>query len=310
MTISLKKQTSDQNTLNNNGTDPKLPPNKLLQGALLILLGEALLALMGAIIKHLSLDLTTEVIVFYRNLFGLLLLLPILLTTGLSSLKTQKIHLHLLRASVGLSAMYGFFYVLGNMPLAEAFLVKLTTPFFMPIIAAIWLGESIRRKNIAAIAVGFIGVIFILRPGTDTFTPIALIGIGAAFLAGTAKVCIRLMGSTESSVTIVFYFGLISSILASIPLIWSWQVPLAQNWPWIVLMGLAGTLGQLSLTRAYRIANPGQIGPYVYSSVVYGAALGWFIWGESLLISTIIGSALIIFAGILNLSKSKKVKDT
>ncbi len=286
--------------------NPKTAPNKLLQGALLILLGEALLAVMGAIIKHLSLDLPTEVIVFYRNLFGLLLLLPIVFNSGFSSLKTQKFHLHLLRAGVGLTAMYGFFYVLGNMPLAEAFLVKLTTPFFMPIIAAIWLGESIRRKNVAAIALGFIGVIFILRPGTDAFTPIALIGIGAAFLAGSAKVTIRLMGSTESSVTIVFYFGVISSILATIPLLWSWQVPLAHNWPWIVLMGLAGTLGQLALTRAYRIANPGQIGPYVYSSVVYGAALGWFIWGESLLISTIIGSALIILAGILNLSRPKK----
>lgn len=288
--------------------NPKTAPNKLLQGALLILLGEALLAVMGAIIKHLSLDLPTEVIVFYRNLFGLLLLLPIVFNSGFSSLKTQKFHLHLLRAGVGLTAMYGFFYVLGNMPLAEAFLVKLTTPFFMPIIAAIWLGESIRRKNIAAIALGFVGVIFILRPGTDAFTPIALIGIGAAFLAGSAKVTIRLMGSTESSVTIVFYFGVISSILASIPLLWSWQVPLAHNWPWIVLMGLAGTLGQLALTRAYRIANPGQIGPYVYSSVVYGAALGWFIWGESLLISTIIGSALIILAGILNLSRPKKAE--
>ncbi|MFT6154059.1 MAG: drug/metabolite transporter (DMT)-like permease [Bermanella sp.] len=293
-------------TITTKNTIP-LPPNKLLQGALLILLGEALLALMGAIIKHLSADLSTEVIVFYRNLFGLLLLLPILLTAGITSLKTQKIHLHFIRAAVGLSAMYGFFYVLANLPLAEAFLVKLTTPFFMPIIAGVWLGESIRRKNIAAIALGFIGVIFILKPGSDAFTHIALIGVAAAFLAGTAKVCIRLMGSTESSVTIVFYFGLISTFLASVPLIWSWQLPYSHNWPWIVLMGLAGTLGQLALTRAYRIANPGQIGPYVYSSVVYGAALGWFIWGETLLISTVIGSGIIIAAGILNLPSFKKV---
>ena len=137
---------------------------------------------MGAIIKHLSLDLPTEIIVFYRNLFGLLLLIPILFNTGFSSLKTQKLHLHLLRAGVGLTAMYGFFYVLGNMPLAEAFLVKLTTPFFMPIIAAIWLGESIRRKNVAAIALGFIGVIFILRPGTDTFTLLISTIIGSALI--------------------------------------------------------------------------------------------------------------------------------
>jgi drug/metabolite transporter (DMT)-like permease len=275
-------------------------PNHLIQGALLILLGEALLAVMSALIKHLSQELPTELIVFYRNLFGLLLLLPIIFKSGFSQLKTQQLPMHILRASLGLTAMYGFFFVLGNMPLAEAFLVKLTTPFFMPIVAALWLGESIRRKNLAAIIIGFVGVIFILRPGTDSFEPIAIIGLGAAALAGSAKVCIRKMGGTENSVTIVFYFGLFSSCLSLIPLLWSWQVPLMHHWPYILCMGLMGTLGQLALTRAYRIANPGQIGPYVYSSVVYGAALGWFIWGEALLISTLIGSALIITAGLWN----------
>ncbi len=287
-------------------------PNKVLQGALFILLGEALLAIMGAIIKHLSGELSTEVIVFYRNLFGLIMLLPIIYHHGHGILKTNKIHLHLLRATVGLSAMYGFFYVLANMPLAEAFLVKLTSPLFMPILAALWLGEVIKARTFWAIGIGFLGVIFILRPGTDTFAPIALIGIGAAVLASAAKVTIRKMGSTEPSVRIVFYFGVISSLLSAIPLFWAWQWPQLHHWPWIALMGLVGTLGQLSLTRAYSIANPGQIGPYVYSSVIYGATLGWVIWGESLLMSTIIGSSLIIFAGVWNLRPARKqplVKD-
>jgi drug/metabolite transporter (DMT)-like permease len=281
-------------------------PNKVLQGALFILLGEALLAIMGAIIKHLSGELSTEVIVFYRNLFGLIMLLPIVYHHGSGILKTNKMHLHLLRATVGLSAMYGFFYVLANMPLAEAFLVKLTSPLFMPILAALWLGEVIKGRTFWAIGIGFLGVIFILRPGTDTFAPIALIGIGAAVLASAAKVTIRKMGSTEPSVRIVFYFGLISSLLSAIPLFWAWQWPQLHHWPWIALMGLVGTLGQLSLTRAYTIANPGQIGPYVYSSVIYGATLGWVIWGESLLMTTIIGSGLIIFAGVWNLRPARK----
>lgn len=281
-------------------------PNKLLQGALLILLGEALLALMGAIIKHLSVDLDTSTIVFYRNLFGLLILIPIIAPQGVQILKTQKLHLHALRAGVGLTAMYGFFYVIANMPLAEAFLVKLTSPFFMPIIAAIWLGESINRKTTWAIVLGFIGVMFILRPGTDTFTPVALIGILSAALASAAKVSIRKMGSTEPSVRIVFYFALISTVLSALPMLNNFQLPSSQHWPWICLMGLVATLGQLALTRAYRIANPGQIGPYVYSSVVYGASLGWIFWQESLLLSTIIGSVLIIMAGLWNLKINKQ----
>ncbi|MGR6874097.1 DMT family transporter [Pseudomonas sp. HK3] len=280
-------------------------PNNVIQGALLILLGEALLSIMGAIIKHLSHDMPTEHIVFYRNLFGLIMLVPIIMHNGISQLKTSVWHLHLLRAAVGLSAMYGFFYVIGNMPLAEAFLVKLTSPFFMPIVAAIWLGESIKAKTGWAIAIGFIGVMFILRPGTDQFTPVALIGIGAAALASIAKVCIRRMSMTESSVRIVFYFGAIGTILSMIPLFWTPFWPTADHWPWIALMGLVATCGQLALTRAYRIANPGQIGPYVYSSVVYGATLGWIFWGEALLLTTVIGSALIIVAGLWNVSGKK-----
>lgn len=280
-------------------------PNHVIQGALLILLGEGLLSVMGAIIKHLSADMPTEHIVFYRNLFGLIMLIPIIMHNGFSQLKTQFIHFHLLRAAVGLSAMYGFFYVIGNMPLAEAFLVKLTSPFFMPIVAAIWLGEMIKPKTGWAIAIGFIGVMFILRPGTDEFTPIAIIGLISAALASTAKVTIRRMSTTEPSVRIVFYFGAISTLLSAIPLFWSHYTPSWSQLPWIALMGLVATLGQLALTKAYRIANPGQIGPYVYSSVVYGAILGWVFWGETLLITTIIGSGLIIAAGIWNVSGKK-----
>lgn len=275
--------------------------NPVVQGSILIVLGEGFLALMGAIIKHLGADLPNEVIVFFRNFFGLFMLIPILLHTGLSELKTNRLHLHIARSAVGLSAMYGFFYMLANMPLAEAFLVKLTSPFFMPLIATIWLAETIKPRTGWAIAIGFVGVIFILRPGAENFSPIALVGLVAAFLASFAKVIIRRMGDTEPSVRIVFYFGLISTLLSAIPLLWAWQTPLLHHWPWIALMGFVATLGQLCLTRAYRIANPGQIGPYVYVSVIYGATLGWFIWGETLLLTTIIGSALIIGAGIWNL---------
>ena len=114
------------------------------------------------------------------------------------------------------------------------------------------------------------------------------------------------MGSTEPSVRIVFYFALISTVLSALPMLNNFQLPSSQHWPWICLMGLVATLGQLALTRAYRIANPGQIGPYVYSSVVYGASLGWIFWQESLLLSTIIGSVLIIMAVLWNLKINKQ----
>ncbi len=284
---------------------PALSSNPIILGALFILLGEAMLGIMGGIIKHLSSDLSTQQVVFFRNVAGLIMLIPILLKTGFSELKTQRFHWHLMRALVGLSAMYCFFFVLARMPLAEAFLVKLTSPFFMPIIAYVWLKESIGPNTRWAIIIGFIGVAFILRPGTDSFSYFAIIGLIGAALAALAKVTIRKMGDTESSVAIVFYFGLISAVISAPPAFYAWQEVPDTAWGWIVAMGAIATLGQLALTQAYRIAPTGKIGIYVYSSVIYGAAMGWVFWGEVPLWSTWLGSAFIIAAGLINIRKKK-----
>lgn len=282
---------------------PALPTHPIILGALLILLGEALLGIMGGIIKHLSADLSTQQIVFFRNAAGLLMLMPILMKTGFSELKTKRFHWHLMRALVGLSAMYCYFFVLARMPLAEAFLVKLTSPFFMPLIAYLWLKESIGPNTRWAIIIGFIGVAFILRPGTDSISYFAVIGLIGAALAALAKVTIRKMGDTESSVAIVFYFGVISAIISAPPAFYAWQAVPDQAWGWILLMGAVATLGQLALTRAYRTAPTGRIGIYVYSSVIYGAFMGWLFWDEVPLWTTWLGSAFIIAAGLINIRK-------
>jgi drug/metabolite transporter (DMT)-like permease len=285
---------------------PALPTHPIILGALLILIGEALLGIMGGIIKHLSADLSTQQVVFFRHIAGLIMLLPILMRTGFSELKTQRFHWHLMRALVGLSAMYCYFFVLARMPLTEAFLVKLTSPFFMPLIAYIWLKETVGPNTRWAILMGFIGVAFILRPGSESVSYFAIIGLIGAALAALAKVTIRKMGNTESSVTIVFYFGLISTIISAPPAFYAWQTIPDNAWSWILLMGAVATSGQLALTHAYRIAPTGKIGIYVYSSVIYGAVIGWVFWGEVPLWTTCLGSVFIIAAGVINIRKRKK----
>ncbi|HVK98551.1 MAG TPA: DMT family transporter [Dongiaceae bacterium] len=278
--------------------------NDLKLGALYLLMAEFLLAVMAALIKHLSGEVPQEMLVFCRNLFGLTALLPIILHKGVRNLKTQRLRVHLQRSVVGLIAMYGYFYVIAHLPLAEAVLVKLSAPFFLPIIAFIWLKEKIRLRTVLAILLGFVGVVFVLRPGSDTFQPVALVGIGAAALASLAKVTIRDMADTEPVYRVVFYFGLMATLVSSIPLLWAWQMPPSHTWVWLFIIGIAGTLGQLLMTKAYQIANPGQVGPYTYASVIYAAIMGWLFWDEALLITTLIGSVLIVASGILNMKRA------
>lgn len=279
--------------------------NELARGAIYLLLGELLLAVMAAIVKHASQTVSQETLVFTRNLFGLMFLLPIVAHYGVAKFKTQCFKLHLIRATTGITAMYGYFYVITHLPLAEATLVKLSSPFFLPLVALLWLGEKISTRTMLAIFIGFLGVLLVLRPGAENFQPVALIGIASALLASIAKVAIRRMAVTEPEYRIVFYFAVLATTISAIPCFWAWQTPPLSSVPWLVAMGLAGTSGQLLMTSAYRIANPGQIGPYTYSAVVYAAIMGWLIWDEMILLTTFAGSCLIVFAGILNMRKRR-----
>ena len=278
-------------------------------GAMYLLLGEALLAVMGAIIKHLSVELSTEQVVFFRNLFGLVMLLPLVLRAGPGSLKTSVWHWHLMRGIVGLSAMYCYFWALGNMPLTEAFLVKLSSPFFMPLIALWWLKEPAGKYSWLALVVGFAGVAVILRPGADladnALTVAALVGLLGAALAALAKVTIRRMSATEPSQRIVFYFGLIATLISFPAALIDWRPIPSSAWFGIVAMGAVATAGQLAMTKAYRSAPTGKVGVYVYSAVIYGALMGWLFWDEIPAWTTWAGAALIILAGFVNLWSPK-----
>ncbi len=283
--------------------------NRVLKGALLLILGETLLVIMAALIKYSAETLPNPTIVFFRNAFGFLFLLPFLIPLGYSGLKTRVLPLHLIRSGTGIIAMYGFFYVIANAPLAQASLVKLTAPFFLPIIAYLWLSERINQRTWVAILLGFIGVTFIIQPGTDAFSWVLVLGLGAAALASMAKTTIRRMALTEPSLRVVFYFSLFTTLISAAVHCLNWVTPSHEQLAWLALTGLTGTLGQLFITKAYQIAKPGQIGPYTYTAVLFAALFGWLFWDEPLTAAVVIGSVLISFAGIINLKKpSAKAK--
>lgn len=291
------------------------------KGIYFLLLGEFFFSAMAATIKAIDADTPNTLIVFWRNAFGFLCLLPFVFFTLKSGhfgshiplatrfvghalyqtvLKTKCLRYHILRASSGLCAMYGFFYIIRHIPLAEATLVKMTAPFFLPIVGFIWLNDKIPRNTLMGIIIGFIGVIFILKPGSDEFSPIALWGLIAALLASIAKVTIRKMGCTEPTLRIVLYFAFFSCILSLIPALSNWQPLSKTTWFWMLLSGALGTLGQITMTQAYRIASPGKIGLFTYATVIYASILGWLFWEEALSIYTLIGTAFIVCAGIIS----------
>ncbi|WP_271270327.1 DMT family transporter [Aliamphritea hakodatensis] len=271
----------------------------IYQGAALILISELFLVGSGMAIKQIGDQLPVEMIVFFRNLLGVMLLLPWLLNNGLSAIRTSRLHLHFMRAGVGVVAMGCLFYTWGHLPLAQAALLKQTAPFFMPVLAFFWLGERVGWLVKVSIVIGFSGVYLILNPQEGAFNWVVLVALCGASLGALAKVTVRNLRSTEPARRIVFYFAFFSTLIAFVPAVIGWQ-PL--TWPLfglLVIVAACSTLAQLLLSKAYGMAPAGQLGPFTYGSVAFAVLLGWFIWDEVLATHTWIGIGLICGAGLV-----------
>ncbi|KZX81686.1 hypothetical protein A3715_06700 [Oleiphilus sp. HI0009] len=271
--------------------------------------GEICFAIMGALIKYMSADLSTETIVFFRNSLALIIIIPLIIHQfGFTGFKSQQMHLHLVRGLIGVSAMSCFFYILGRMHFTEAILLKLCTPFFIPLIAALWLKEISSAATWFAIILGFIGVCIISEPKLQqnmsaTFDALSLVGIGllGACLAALAKVTIRKMGGGEPALRTVFYFGLFAS-LASLPVaLQNWSEPSFNQFTLLLTLAGVATLGQLLVTYAYKRAEAGKIGQYTYTSLIFTAYIGWAFWGEAITLAIFVGSGFVVAAGLINM---------
>ncbi len=266
-----------------------------------MLLASVLFAGSGAMIKIISASLPNEMVVFFRNIVGLAILLPWLIHNGLTSLNTRHFRFHLLRALLGLAAMYSYFYAVAHMHLAEAILLNYSTPLFMPFIGLLWLGERIPYKLWGITGLGFVGIALILKPGLDLFIPVSLIGLAAGLFSALSMVNIRRLTRTESVTRIVFYFSFIAALVSTIPLLWRWQTPAPALWGGLITIGVLSTLGQLLLTRAYAHASIAQVGPFIYTTVIFAGLIDWILWRETLGLLSFAGAALVCFAGILTI---------
>lgn len=257
----------------------------------------------GLIIRLVSDELPIPVIVFMRNLMGLLVLMPLLLRT-LNRLASRHLGLHLLRALLGVSSMACLYYSWSNLPLGQAALLKQTAPFFMPLVAYWWLGEAVSTRVKLALCVGFSGVALILNPQSGSLEFGLLVGLAGAALGATAKVTVRRMRLSEPPNRIVFYFSLFGALLSAGPAALYWVTPVGSDWLLLLGLGATSTAAQLLFTRAYAMVPAAQLGPFTYSSVVLAALIGWWLWDERIGLVTVLGMLLVFAGGVLTLNRA------
>ncbi len=273
----------------------------LPRGAAYMLAAALLFAGVSAIIKYVALSVPNEMVVFFRNLFGLVAFAPLILRHGPRYYATRHMGFHLVRALTGLAAMYCYFYAISRLPLAEAVLLNYSAPLFIPLAALLWVGEPFSRRLWWPILIGFAGIGLILKPGLSLLAPMALIGVAAGIFSALAMAGIRKLTRTEPATRIVFYFSLFATLGSAVPLLWAWRTPPVELWLLLILIGAVSTAAQILLTRAYAHAPAAKVGPFSYGTVVFAALVGWALWNEVPDMLSGAGTLLVIAAGVLTI---------
>jgi drug/metabolite transporter (DMT)-like permease len=279
-----------------------------VRAALWMTAASSAFAVMIILIRHLSATFDPLQVVFFRNVFGLIAMLPWLAGHGLGALRTRRLGLHALRASIGVVSMICWFTALSLMPLAQATALSFTAPIFASVLAVIFLGEVMRLRRWSATAAGLLGTLVILRPDGSSLEPAALLALASALLGALSPIFVKVMARSESTGAIVTYMVLFTTPLSLVPALFVWQAPSLAQLGFAALLGLAGTLGHLCLTRALATADATVVVPFDYLRLPIVALLAWLAFAEVPVIWTWIGGAIIAASSLYMTLREVRLK--
>ena len=268
------------------------------RGLLLMFLSTVVLASMHGMVRHLGGELHPFVIAFYRNLFGLIAVLPLVYRIGLSGMKTTRPLLNLVRSVSGIIAMLTWFYGLATVPTAEATALSFTATIFAALAAFVFLGEKMRLRRWLAITGGFIGVLVVLQPSSDNFNPNMLFVLLSCVFWGLSVTIVKALTRTDSSTSIVAWMAILLTFMSLPPALLYWQWPGHGDLILLGLMGVLGTLGHLWMAKALSLADTTAVMSIDFMRLIWAAMIGIFFFGDAFDFSTWIGAAIIFTSGL------------
>jgi len=269
-----------------------------VRGALWMVGSCVFFALLTGLIRYLSETIDPLEIVFFRNLFGMAVMLPWLWRHGLATLKTRRLGLYGLRALVGLGAMVAWFEAIARMNLADAVALSFTAPLFATVLAVFILREVVRLRRWAAVSVGFLGAMVILRPGFETIPAAAILVLASAAMMGLAVNIVKMLSRTEPTAPIVFYMVLMLTPASAIPALFVWRTPTAEELLWLAALGGTATLGHLCLVRAFSYADATAVLPFDFVRLPLIALIGYVAFDQTVDGWTALGAAIIIASSV------------
>ena len=193
------------------------------------------------------------------------------------------------------------------MPLADVFGIAFTSPLFVTALSVPLLGERVGIRRWSAVSVGFIGVLIMVRPDSGIVDWTSWIALFSTFLYALALVFLRNLGKTESTVSIVFYVTLTTTIASALTLPFQWVTPGPLDAVLLVAIGLMGGSAQLAITRAFRLAPAAVVAPFDYTALVYVRIIGYVVWDEVPTAMFLVGAAIVIASGLYILYRETRL---
>ena len=257
-----------------------------------------LFAGLGAFAKLSSTVMPPLEVIFFRNLACVVFMLPLLWVRGRSLIVTDQLPLYGVRVGVQMVSMSAWFTAIALIPMAEVMAMSFLAPLFGTLFAVIFLGEVVRGRRWTALFVGFVGAMIMLRPAGEGFGFGQMCALASALGAGMVGPMVKQLTAKDDADKIVFLTNAMLvplSLLIALP-VWIW--PPLEALPWIIGMGLCGVVGHVAHVRAYAASDASLVFTYEFSRLPVAAAIGWFVFDETLDVWTAVG-ALIIFSSAL-----------
>ena len=232
-------------------------------------------------------------VIFFRNMFCILFMMPLLAVRGPSLMQSNQIGFYAVRAGLAFLSMMAWFYALAKIPLAELTSIGFLGPLFATLFAVVFLGEVVRLRRITALAVGFVGAMIMLRPGGTTFGLGQALALVSAISAGIVGPMLKQMTAKDDADKIVFISNLLTTPISLIPALLVWQWPALALWPYLIGMGVCAVIGHISLMRGFATTDASLVFTYEFSRLPFAVMVGYFLFHESVDLWTIAGATVI-----------------
>ena len=241
-------------------------------------------------------------VVFLRNIFACLLLVPLLVYRGRSLLQSSRFGLYGVRVVVSLLSMQAWFYAISLITIGEVTAISFLAPLFGTLGAILLLGETVRLRRWTALGVGFLGAMIMLRPTGAALGAGQMLALASAMLTGLTAVLVKQLTAHDDPDKIVFLTNLMLMPLSLVPALFVWTWPTAEVLPTLIGMGLCAVLGHVALVRGYTVIDASLALTFEFSKLPFAVGVAYLVFGEIIDIWTWVG-ALVIFGAAVYITR-------